>query len=162
LTIAAAAGSLAHAGNLQKQRDDQLAILQQRFMRETEPVGRAKAFPKYGDALIAAIRDKVKDGDIGSALQQFQSYRDSVNSCFAALKQSGINAEKKPSGFKNLQIHLRQALAQLKNVVLGVPVTERDAFVAIQHELEAVDKELIEMLFPRRPGKRPPEQKSGR
>jgi len=157
--VAVACAALPAWAPAQNGTADQLAILSQRVQRESNPVDRAKAFPKYGDALISEYRRSVTSGDTERALNLMQQYRDTVKAIFAGLKATGVNADKKPAGFKNLQIHLRQGLTQMKSVNLSVPVTERDPFEAIRKELEGADSELIDMLFPRQPGKRPPEQR---
>jgi hypothetical protein len=70
------------------------------------------------------------------------------------LKSSGINAEKKPGGFKHLEIHLRQGLRRLEDVIIAIPVKHREPFEAIRKRLEEIDRELIDLLFPRKPDKR--------
>jgi hypothetical protein len=135
--------------------------LQARYQQETDPVRRARELARLGPARLDAMRKEIEANNIPEALGHFRRYRDDVLDTVDKLKKSGINAEKRPAGFKNLQIHLRQALDRLETMLLSVSVTEREPFLEIQRQLERADEELIGMLFPRQPTQRPP-QKSGR
>jgi hypothetical protein len=146
------------SGSLVQDRD-QVAVQRERFERQNGPVNRAKAFPRYGGALIEQMRREAAAGNVEQALTILETYRDTVKSLYDGLKQSGINADKRPSGFKNLQIHLRQSINRIEALILSVPVTERDAFEPIRKELETIDDALVNMLFPRQPGKSGKEQK---
>jgi hypothetical protein len=72
------------------------------------------------------------------------------------LKATGRNAEKQPAGFRELQIHARKSLRQVTQVVLGAPFDQREPFAAAQHDIEQIDQQLIQMLFPP-----PPERRKG-
>jgi len=76
--------------------------------------------------------------------------------------RSGKDAERKPNGFKNLQIHIRQNIPRLEQTILTLPVEQREPFEAIRKELDAIDRELIDALFPRQPAKKAGGTKPGR
>jgi len=130
-----------------------LEELRAQFNHESDPVHKAKILPKLGDAQFELIRKEANADNDAEALRVLQEYRDDVRSVLAALKASGLDAEKKPAGFKQLQIHVRKSIRQLKERILQLPYEQRDPFEAIRRELEQVDKELIDMLFPRQPGR---------
>lgn len=128
--------------------------------RERDPVRRARILPKVGDDEIGRARRHVNEEAYDDALHILEAYRNAVHGTVAALKSSGINAERRSNGFKHLEIHLRKSLRQLIDIVAAVPFERREPFQAIQKDLEGLDKELIDMLFPRQPG-RAPAKKSG-
>lgn len=138
---------------------DSAARLRTQFQQESDPVRKAKAACKFGDAQIKQMRGEIDAGNVSGALQTLEDYRNTIRTAFAGLKESGINAEKKPSGFKQLQLHLRSNLGRLLDSVMSIPLDEREPFEAIRKELEKMDNELIDMLFPRQPGKRIPDRK---
>lgn len=130
--------------------------------QSSDPVQNAKSVVKQGELQLARMRREVDAGNYGEALRVLTEYRDAMKSAHAALKASGRDAEKKPSGFKNLQIHIRQSMQRLEQTILFVPVDEREPFNAIRKELDSIDKELIDALFPRQPTKKPGDSKPGR
>jgi hypothetical protein len=141
------------------QAQDRVAQLQAEFERESDPVRKAKLVPKLGDAQFAQARRALQADDYAQALQVLQQYRDEVRTAHAALKATGVNAEEKPNGFKQLQIHARKGVREMDQIVLDLPVEQRDAFQAVRRDVAAIEKELFDMLFPRQPGKGPLQKK---
>jgi hypothetical protein len=123
-------------------------------VQSEDPVQKAKSAIKQGESQLDQVRKGVRDENYNEALRVLEQYRDGVKSAHAALKASGRNAEKKPGGFKNLQIHLRHSLEQLDQMILTVPRDERAPFDAIRKELGLIDRELIDALSPRQPSKK--------
>ncbi len=127
-----------------------------------DPVQNARAVVRQGELQLEQVRREVKAENYDAALRVLTQYRDAVKSAHSTLKASGRDAEKKPSGFKNLQIHIRQSIQRLDQTIFSVPVEERAPFEAIRKELDSIDKELIDALFPRQPPKKAGETKPGR
>ena len=92
------------------------------------------------------------ENNYAGALSLFQQYRDQVNTSHHLLLSSGIDAERKPSGFKDLQISLRENIIRLRDVILSFPSSEQAPFETVEQELERIDRELMNQLFPRQPG----------
>lgn len=147
---------LASAGLAQGRLDEYRA----KFEREANPARKARALPKFGDALIETASQHLRANEVDAALRTLEEYRAAVVKSHEGLKASGINAEKKPSGFKQLEIHVRRGLSRLEDLIVAVPFERREPFEEIQRQLVQVDRELIEMLFPRRPAKIEPKPKS--
>jgi hypothetical protein len=127
-----------------------------------DPVRKAKDVVRQGEMQLEQVRREIKDENYDAALQVLREYRDAVKFAHARLKASGKDAEKKPNGFKHLQIHIRQNIPRLQQTILTVPLDQREPFEAIRKELEAIDRELIDALFPRQPSKKTGETKPGR
>lgn len=130
--------------------------------QSADPVQKAKEVIRQGQAQLEQMRREVKQENYGEALRVLSEYRDAVKSAHGGLKASGRDAEKKPSGFKNLQIHIRQNLRRLDHTILSIPVEQREPFEAIRRELDTMDQELIDALFPRQPAKKGGGTKPGR
>jgi tetratricopeptide (TPR) repeat protein len=141
---------------------DRLQEYKARFQNASDPVRKARALPKLGEAELQLARQHTKEGNFAEALEVLRQYGDAVQSAFAGLKASGINAEKKPNGFKELEIHLRKSFRQFDDIIAAVPLNQRDPFQQVRRQLEAIDKELIDLLFPRQPGRHPEGQKPKR
>jgi len=122
--------------------------------REKNPVKRARKLPKLGEAELDRVRDLTAIGKYDEAQATIEEYLEGVESTFAALKATGINAEKKSSGFKHLQIHLRRSARQLTDIIAALPFERRKPFQEVHDRVEVIDNELIDMLFPRQPGRK--------
>ncbi len=130
--------------------------------QSADPVRKAKDVVRQGQVQLEQMRREVKKENYGEALRVLGEYRDAVKSAHRGLKASGRDAEKKPGGFKNLQIHIRQSLQRLDHTILSIPVEQRGPFAAARRELDTMDHELIDALFPRQPAKKGGETKPTR
>jgi len=135
------------------QAQDSLAELREQFERETDPVRKAKAMTKLGDAQWQAARQASAAEDFEAARKLVRQYLDDTEVAAKALETSGINAEKKPRGFKDLQIHVRKSLRELEQMILTTPAELRGSLEVYRRDLLAIEKQLINELFPRQPGK---------
>ena len=130
--------------------------------QSNDPVKKAKDVVRQGERQLEQVRREVREENFDAALRLLQEYRDAVKSAHVGLKASGKDAERKPNGFKNLQIHIRQNIPRLGQTILTLPVEQREPFEAIRKELDAIDRELIDALFPRKPAKKAGATKPGR
>ena len=139
---------------------ENIAALQAQFRGENDPVRKVKVLSKLGDAQFQLMRKETDAGNYAQALQALEDYRDEVGAAEAALKATGVDPERRPRGFKQLQIHVRKSLREVDQTILALPSEQRPPFEAIHRELLRVEKELIDLLFPRQPGKNPDKEKS--
>ncbi len=101
---------------------DRLTVEQARYDQETDPVRKAR-----------------------------EQYRDEVRHIAELLKATGVDAEKKPAGFKELQISLRETVRHIDDLILTLPVDKRPFFREVRTDLVNTQNELIDALFPRQP-----------
>jgi hypothetical protein len=134
------------AGSLPAQ--SRTADLRARFAREPSPVGKARLMPQLGDAEFAEIDTDVTQGHLPEALAILQTYRDEVTSCDKSLDAMGLDAEKHPGGFKQLQISLRESLRRLDTVVVTMTGDEQAPFLEVRKDLSEINQRLIQHLFP--------------
>jgi hypothetical protein len=134
---------------------NRLADLRSRVAHEPNPIAKAKLMPQLGDAEFAEIDSDVMQGKLPEALAVLQSYRDEVESCDKALDAAGLDAEKHPGGFKQLEFSLRDSLRRLDAVIVNMTSDEQAPFLDIRKELGELNRHLIEHLFPHAP---PPAQ----
>jgi hypothetical protein len=134
---------------------DRLAAELSRYEQETDPVRKARALTKLGDDQIDEARKQLKAGDDVASLHTLEQYRDEVQHMADALKATGIDAEKKPAGFKELQISLRESVRRIDDLILSLPVDKRPFFREVRMDLVNKQNELIDALFPRQPDRNP-------
>ena len=79
-----------------------------------------------------------------------------VKATVGALNAMGVNAERKPAGFKELQISLRETIRRIDDLILTLEVDKRPFFREVRNDLFMYQNELIDDLFPRRPDRGSP------
>jgi hypothetical protein len=133
----------------------QFAQLQAAYDHEVDPVHKANDLAKLEPAQFVSVREKLSGGDDVGALQELEHFRDEVAATIAALQPLAPKAESHPEGFKNLQIALREALRQMDEIINGLEVDKRPWFRAVRSDLQDSQNDLIDALFPGKPGKAP-------
>ena len=133
-----------------------IAELQARFDGETDSVRKAKLLQKLGDAQFEQARSEGQAGNYDTVTKLFESYRDNARAALEALKKTRPDAERHSGGYKQLQMHVLKAERLLHETVLSAPEESRPALEGIREELDKLEEELIRLLFPRRPGEKPP------
>ena len=128
---------------------DRLAENLAKYQRETDPVRKSRALAKLGDDQVDLAAKQLKAGDEIAALQTLEQYRDEVHEMVAALRATGVSAEKKPAGFKELQISLRGTIRHIDELIFTLNVDKRPFFRAVRNDVFMDQNELIDELFPR-------------
>lgn len=132
-----------------------IADLRARFTREPNPVNKAKLMPQLGDAEFAEIDADVAQEKLPEALAVLRQYRDEIDSCDKGLTATGVDAEKHPGGFKQLQFSLRDSLRRLDVVIVNMTSDEQAPFLSIRADLGEINLRLIQHLFPHEPPAKP-------
>lgn len=127
-----------------------------RYQNETDPVRRARELAKLGDEQVDLAKRQLKAGDEVASLQTLEQYRDEVRATVAALNGMSADAERKPAGFKELQISLRETIRRIDDLILTLEVDKRPFFRAVRNDLFMDQNELIDKLFPRKPERSAP------
>lgn len=154
LFVAALAVSLACMASAWPQ--DDVAHLQERFDKEPDGVRKAKTLRKLGDLQFVQERAATKANDFTAAGLIMEKYRDNAKAALEALKKTHPQAEKHPSGYKELEFHVGIGLREVRDVILAMPEAYRPPMQIVEKDLLDMDMELLKLLFPRRPGEQPP------
>jgi hypothetical protein len=126
---------------------DKLSDLQARFDHEKNPVHRAKLLEKLGDAEFDEARRAFKANDLSAVDTVLEKYRDNVRVAFEGLKKKSSDAEKNSNGYRQLEIHVRRGIRETDEINLRVPEEYQPPLQLVRRDLDAMDKELIHMLF---------------
>ncbi len=133
---------------------DPLAAALAQYQHETDAVRKARELAKFGGDQVELAKKQLKSGDEVGSLHTLEQYRDEVRETVAALKASGIDAEKKPAGFKELQISLRETVRRMDDLIFTLPVDKRPFFREVRTDLVTSQNDLIDALFPREAGQK--------
>ncbi len=128
---------------------DRLAQLRSEFAGASDPVRKAKLLAKLGPLEIQQVREDAHAGKAAQALSQLEEYRDQVHAAHTALKATGVDAEKRYGGFKQLQITVREAIRQIDDILFALAVDQRPPFRQVREDLDGVNSQLMHALFPR-------------
>lgn len=129
---------------------DRTADLRSRFEQETNPVQKAKLMQSLGEAEFQQIRKDVEADRLSDALALLREYRDQAESCAKGLDATKVDAEKHPSGFKQLQISVQESLRRVDAFLPNMTSDEQAPFLEVRKDLDDENRHLIEQLFPRR------------
>jgi hypothetical protein len=134
---------------------DRLADDLAKFQHETDSVRKTRLLAKLGDEQVDLAKRQLKEDHEVESLHTLEQYRDEVHEMVAALHSLGVDAEKKPAGFKELQISLRETIRRIDDLILTLNADKRPFFREVRNDLFADQNDLIDQLFPRKPGKAP-------
>jgi hypothetical protein len=138
---------------------DPTAELQSRVEHETDAVHKAKLMQQLGADQFQEMRGDLNGGDFPDAVRVLDQYRDEARSCVKALDAKKTDAAKHPSGFKQLQISLQEALRQLDEMVAGLTVDQQPEFASVRGDLQKMNDHLVKELFPSSPAADAPAEK---
>jgi hypothetical protein len=106
---------------------------------------------KLGADQVEQARKQLNDGEDVASLHTLEQYRDEIQHMSEALKATGADAERKPAGFKELQISVRENVRRIDDLILTLPVDKRPFFREVRADLVKTQNDLIDALFPRQP-----------
>jgi len=129
--------------------------LRSRFEHEANPVQKAKLMPALGDAEFAEIRKDAEANNLTKALSVLRRYRDDVRDCIRRLESAKLDAERHPSGFKQLQFSVQAALRRIDMLLPAMTNDEQVPFLEVRKDLDETNRHLIEQLFPGKPPEQP-------
>jgi len=135
---------------------DRLAEDLSKYQHEGDPVHRARDLAKLGDEQIDLARRQLKADQEVDSLHTLEQYRDEVHDMVTVLNGLGVDAEKKPAGFKELQISLRETIRRIDDLIFTLNVDKRPFFRVVRNDLFMDQNVLIDELFPRKPERNSP------
>jgi hypothetical protein len=138
------------------QNQKKLLKLENKFQKQKDAVHRAKALAKLLPKEVEMVSHEVHTGQREQAVERLEQYRDLVVRVHQELLATGRNPVKKSSGFKELQISLRESVRKLRDLIFNLPLESRRPFEAVRQDLSHVNNQLLQELFPPRP---PPKKK---
>jgi hypothetical protein len=119
-----------------------------KLQRETDPVDRAKIGVKISDMLVEEVGEAVRDGNFPEMEMQLTAYAETIESAHQSLVVSGRDAVKKPSGFKELEIALRQHVRKFDEFSRMLNLQRRVPIEKTKELATAVRDKLLKALFP--------------
>jgi hypothetical protein len=130
---------------------DKTAELRARFVKETNPVHKAKILPQLAEAEFQQVQEQLKADNAAEAGAIVKQMADEAAACRVALDAKVRDPESHPDGYRQLQISVRQTLRRINDLLPGLSIDEQKPFVEARDSLTEVDQALLVALFPKRP-----------
>jgi len=119
------------------------AELKARLARERDPIKRARLHLRLAESLFNAADHKYQDGESADGLAALQQMLASVEDAHRLLFGTGRDPRKKPKGFKEAEIKLREFSRRLEDLRLSLPVDERPEVQKIEARLHKLHEDLL-------------------
>jgi hypothetical protein len=147
LLLAPALAATTHAAS-DEERAKELQRERAKLQKETDPVDRAKIGVKISDILMADVSEAVRKSDYDDLEMQLTAYAETIEGAHRALVDSGRDAVKKPSGFKELEIALRQHVRKLDELSRMLNLQRRVPLEKTKDLASGIRDKLLKALFP--------------
>ncbi len=129
-------------------RADSEEDLLARIQRESNPVKKARYEIRLGRTKLFRAIDAFNQGRVDQCHQMIGSYVEHMKSSWETLRRSGRRAARQPSGFKELDIALREDQRFLDDLKRRMPYDDRDPVEKAAREVEQIRNEVLRALFP--------------
>jgi hypothetical protein len=119
-----------------------------RLGHEQDPVKKSKYATRLAQLKLQQSTDAYGKGDVEQGEKLLDDYLKWVQSSWDFLKGSGRQAERKPQGFKELDIALREDSRRFEDLQHRVPFADRDPVNKAAQATEKIRSEVLAVLFP--------------
>jgi hypothetical protein len=122
--------------------------LQARIEREQNPVKKAKFEVRLGRVKLTQAIAAYDKGDLDRSNALAAAYLVEMKGAWQRLRGTGRNAEKKPEGFRELDIALREDARVLDDLAHRIPYNDRGPVAEVAHAVDQLHGEVLAALFP--------------
>jgi hypothetical protein len=119
-----------------------------RIQNEHNPVKRAKYEIRLGHLKLVQGTEACEKDDHETCSKLVAAYLDLMNNSWKDLEASGKQAVKQPSGFKELDIALREDDRILGDAQHKMPLEDREALEKVIKQIEKLHEDVLAALFP--------------
>lgn len=114
----------------------------------TNPVTRTRIQIRISDLLISFVGDAVDVGDVELMDERVGEYRATIIDARNTMVNSGRNAVNDATGYRELEIALRQHIRQVDDIGAQLNFERREALDLLINEISEIREEILDMLFP--------------
>ena len=119
-----------------------------RIQRESNPVKKAKYQIQLGRLKLDAAIQAYGHDDLEHGQPLLNAYLQQMQAAWDTLGKSGRQAIKKPQGFRELDIALREDGRLLNDLKHRTPYMDREPIEKVAAEIERLHEEVLQALFP--------------
>jgi hypothetical protein len=130
------------------QRSQRLVLERGRLPQLTDPVAKTKSYIRISEILLTFTADAIRSGMTGEVPSLMEQYITAVRSARDTMVESKRDAERRPGGYKELEIAVRGQLRALQDMNRQLPVEERKEIEDAIQAATSVRDEILRLLFP--------------
>src|ERR1043166_3485515 len=119
-----------------------------RIQKENNPVRKAKYQIQLGRLKLEAAMQAYGHDDIEHGQPLLDAYLRQMQAAWDTLGKSGRQAIKKPQGFRELDIALREDGRFLNDLKQRTPYMDREPVEKVAVEIEKLHEQVLQALFP--------------
>lgn len=119
-----------------------------RIQREQNPVKKSKYQSRLGELKLQQAIGAYGKKDFEQGPKLLDAYLGRMKESWDLLKSTGREAVRKPQGFRELDIALRESARLLVDLEHRVPYTDRDPVTRVAQETDRIRNEVLAALFP--------------
>jgi hypothetical protein len=138
------------------QNPKKLLKLEAKFQKQKDAVHQAKALAKLLPEEVRMAAQEIQEGEYDQGVARLERWGNQAQQVHDALLATGRNPVKKPAGFTELQVALRESLRGLRDVIFYLPLGRRHSAESVQANLAQINGQLLQEMFPPPP---PPKRK---
>jgi hypothetical protein len=142
------AAALLSTSESEAARAEEIAKLHKKYEDARDPVHRAKALVALGEAQVRDAGARLAAHDYPDAVAELQHYREEVVAVRKELAATGVDPERKPAGFRELQLSVRENLTRIEDIALAASANQQMTFVEVHEQLGQENDKLLTELFP--------------
>ena len=114
----------------------------------TNPVNRTRTQIRISDLLVSFVGDAADSGDVELIEERVGEYRATIIDARDTMVNSGRNAVDNASGYRELEIALRQHIRQIDDIGTQLDFERRRPLEQLMTEISEVREEILDLLFP--------------
>ena len=128
-------------------RSEQLQRERERLKREKDPVGHTRIQIAISDILLSFAGDAVRNGDLAEMQKQLNEYCAAIQDAYQTMMNTGRDANRKPGGFKDLEIALRRHIIRIDDYAQALTYEQREPLSKAKTEASELRDHLIKVLL---------------
>jgi hypothetical protein len=145
----ALSGCAARLGRLNdNQRAERLARERGRLTELKDPVQRTKSYIVISTLLLDFITGAARDHQMDVMGTLLEQYTTAIRSARDTIVNSDRDATRNPSGYKDLELALRQHARRLDDIGRTLSLDDRAGVEAARNVTATIRGELIKLIFP--------------
>jgi gamma-glutamyl:cysteine ligase YbdK (ATP-grasp superfamily) len=130
------------------ERAAELVRLRRKYDEARDPVHRAKALAQLGEAQVKDAGARMSAHDYAGAVAELRQYSEEVAAARKDLAASHVDPERKPGGFRELQLSVRENLQRIEDIAFAASASQQNPLVEIHEQLGQENQKLLTELFP--------------
>jgi hypothetical protein len=148
LTWVAALEVVAVASVLCAHREASEQELTARISQESNPTRKAKLEIQLGELKLSEAVTAYDDDQFEAGHKLLETYRSWMHQAWELLEKSGRDAGRKPQGFKDLDIALRESARRLNDLKQRTPYVDRAGIENVAAQIDTLHSQVFTALFP--------------